>query len=417
VVEFDNDGEAVEDDARNGGAGSVSWSKKYYAVRLHDASTGEVLVPSQRQGISVVYEIWRGQQLVEFTPCDVPFDKNGVYFFTAPKFHRTGRFRLVFHVVPAQFYAAPQPGDEGAATAEKKGFNIKPLEFHVQVSPRFTYTGAVAALHKLRAVPYLKQRHREESEAVEVDLDLRFDCDELECLKMGLFTLLNALPKGAFKEGGLTTDEVEGLSEQQQREGLPAATTTSGWTPSLRECWVSHVASATRSQDLMEALLLLELCLDQKWLKPWYRPAQQKMQSAWHLLRLSTPAAVALRLFALDRAILYDKVATRAQRGSRLRNGIQLRGRSSASSRGGGDTKAARVIGRSSRTSLRAAGMTPSKPRGRQSRTSRAAEGRGDDGRSRNPPRRGRPPKKTSGGGSRDLSPGSWEEDDDEEEE
>lgn len=71
---------------------------------------------------------------------------------------------------------------------------------------------------------------------------------KLECLKMGLFTLLNALPKGAFKEGGLTTDEVEGLSEQQQREGLPAATTTSGWTPSLRECWVSHVASATRSQ-------------------------------------------------------------------------------------------------------------------------------------------------------------------------
>lgn len=86
-------------------------------------------MPSQRQGISVVYEIWRGQQLVEFTPCDVPFDKNGVYFFTAPKFHRTGTFRLVFHVVPAQFYAAPLPGD----VEKKKGFNIKPLEFHVQV--------------------------------------------------------------------------------------------------------------------------------------------------------------------------------------------------------------------------------------------------------------------------------------------
>lgn len=112
----------------------MSWSKKYHAVRLHDASTGEVLVPSQKQGISVVYEIWRGQQLVEFTTSDAPFDKNGVYFFYAPKFHRTGRFRLVFHVVPAQFYAAPQPGDEGAATAEKKkGFNIKPIEFHVQV--------------------------------------------------------------------------------------------------------------------------------------------------------------------------------------------------------------------------------------------------------------------------------------------
>lgn len=58
----------------------------------------------------------------------------------------------------------------------------------------------------------------------------------------------------------------------------------------------------------MEALLLLESCLDPKWLKPWYKPAQQKMQSTSHLLRLSTPAAVALRLFGLDRAILYDKV-------------------------------------------------------------------------------------------------------------
>lgn len=123
-----------QDDPSNGGA--ITWSKKYHAVRLHDASTGEVLVPSQRQGISVVYEIWRGQQLVEFTPCDVPFDKNGVYFFTAPKFHRTGTFRLVFHVVPAQFYAAPPPvqaGVDAAPVEKKKGFNIKPLEFHVQV--------------------------------------------------------------------------------------------------------------------------------------------------------------------------------------------------------------------------------------------------------------------------------------------
>lgn len=62
------------------------------------------------------------------------------------------------------------------------------------------------------------------------------------------------------------------------------------------------------TQELMEALLLLESCLDPKWLKPWYRPAQQKMQSTSYLLRLSTPAAVGLHLFALDRAILYDKV-------------------------------------------------------------------------------------------------------------
>lgn len=62
-------------------------------------------------------------------------------------------------------------------------------------------------------------------------------------------------------------------------------------------------------QELMEALLLMESCLDHKWLKPWYRPVQQKMASTSYLLRLSTPAAVALHLFALDQAILYDKVS------------------------------------------------------------------------------------------------------------
>lgn len=43
----------------------MTWSKKkYHAVRLHHKPTEEVLVPSQRQGISVVYEIWLGQQMV-----------------------------------------------------------------------------------------------------------------------------------------------------------------------------------------------------------------------------------------------------------------------------------------------------------------------------------------------------------------
>lgn len=37
----------------------------------------------------------------------------------------------------------------------------------------------MAALHKLRAVQYLKHRHREESDAVAVDLDLSFDCNEV----------------------------------------------------------------------------------------------------------------------------------------------------------------------------------------------------------------------------------------------
>lgn len=48
-----------------------------------------------------------------------------------------------------------------------------------QVSPRYTHTGAVAALQKLRAVRYVKHRNREEVDAMAVDLDLPFDSDEV----------------------------------------------------------------------------------------------------------------------------------------------------------------------------------------------------------------------------------------------
>lgn len=56
-----------------------------------------------------------------------------------------------------------------------------------QVSPRFTRTGAVAALHRLRAVTFMRHRHRQETEMLPVELDLPFDCDEVrQCIYGGL---------------------------------------------------------------------------------------------------------------------------------------------------------------------------------------------------------------------------------------
>lgn len=80
---------------------------------------------------------------MECTPCDAPFDKNGVYFFTVPKFHRTGTFRLIFHVMPSPVYYYVDPavavGDEAGKgippppPPQPKPFNVRPLEFIVQV--------------------------------------------------------------------------------------------------------------------------------------------------------------------------------------------------------------------------------------------------------------------------------------------
>ena len=113
----------------------------------------------------------------------------------------------------------------------------------------------------------------------------------------------------------------------------------------------------------------------------------------------------------------FPQVSTTVHRGSRLRNGIQLRERPGgpASSHSGVGVGA---NGRRSRPPLQA--ESP-KPRGRQSRTSRAAEGKDTEGATRSPARRGRKnvrETRTRGGGSgRQPSPGSWEEDDDDDEE
>lgn len=45
--------------------GAVTWrTGKYHALRLHEISTGQVLAATQKQGIVVTYEIWRGQVMV-----------------------------------------------------------------------------------------------------------------------------------------------------------------------------------------------------------------------------------------------------------------------------------------------------------------------------------------------------------------
>lgn len=108
--------------------------------------------------------------------------------------------------------------------------------------------------------------------------------------------------------------------------------------------------------------------------------------------------------------IIYLQVSTTVHRGSRLRNGIQLRDRSGTAS--GNHNGSVGVNGRRSRSTVQ---TDAPKPQGRQSRTSRAAEGAAE-GMTRSPPRRGRVGGRANprrAGGSRDLSPGSWEEDDD----
>lgn len=106
------------------------------------------------------------------------------------------------------------------------------------------------------------------------------------------------------------------------------------------------------------------------------------------------------------------QVSTTAHRGSRLRNGIQLRQRPAPQNAVGTGSN-----GRRPKLLMQASTFTPpsSKPRGRQSRNSRAAQA-GHDSIPRSPPQRGRPSRQAKSK-SRGLSSGSWEDEDGDEEE
>jgi pyruvate/2-oxoglutarate dehydrogenase complex dihydrolipoamide acyltransferase (E2) component len=161
------------------------------------------------------------------------------------------------------------------------------------------------------------------------------------------------------------------------------------WTPHLRDAWLDHITCADTALAMAEALLLLESCIDPKWLRPWYRGALACLPHPAHLLRLATPGAIAQRLFLLDRALMYDKTPSAAaaaaaaaaasahhhsSRAAAAAATVALT-RSSAGASGAGSGSGLRGRTSSGRTSsaVAVAAAAAAKPKGRQTRTSRAA--------------------------------------------
>ncbi|CAM9442195.1 unnamed protein product, partial [Chrysoparadoxa australica] len=352
IVEFeDDDYEAneVSDD------GAVQFNgRAFFAVAPMDSATGEVLQVPQSFGVEIVYEIFYERRSIVTEALAEPFDESGIYYFLALKFKRSGSFQIRFSV------KVPETKDKdkdkvaktrGAKEEEERDIlrKVESLVYDIQVSAKYARTGAAAALMKLNAIKATGKtrsaRRADIGATANID-DIDFQCDEVSALKSGLVILANALPRGALKE--------------DTQVGAEGETRSVGWTPAVKEMWLNQVTCAEKAQDLMEALLLLESCLDARWLRPWYKPVMGYLPDNQHLLRLSTPAAVALHLFQLDRAIIYEKV-------SRAPSQAQLLAL-------GGDDQ---PMQRRTRNSAKAAAAPP-KPVGRQTRTSKAASGARD---------------------------------------
>jgi len=213
---------------------------------------------------------------------------DGYFSFETVHPKLSGEYRYVFS---ATFGSAADAGG-GEPLREEKVYVMK------TTSARSFVGGALALHSHLRAFEILSQ---EKYAPTRIFLDLQRPVlaanpltTDVENLKRGLLAIVAALPRGSLNEGA------QGFSEE------------------FREAWESHVLSAGTAVELAEAIVILEKCLNLKWINQKKKP---QLSSAAHFLRMATPAAFALRLLALDACINYDKLDAASRR----------RGRSSAS--------------------------------------------------------------------------------------
>ncbi|CAM9578103.1 unnamed protein product [Phaeothamnion confervicola] len=114
--------------------------------------------------------------------------------------------------------------------------------------------------------------------------------DALLRAKAALLTVEAALPRGAL---------LQGPEHWREELGMAAA-------------WVAHVESAATATELMEACLLLEACVNPKWLHSNFARLYNLLPSRSHALQTATLASVCCRVWVLDRAMLYDKLPKEA---------------------------------------------------------------------------------------------------------
>ncbi len=110
-------------------------------------------------------------------------------------------------------------------------------------------------------------------------------------LKCALLTLEAALPVGCLYD----VPEASRANIKLQRAEMGK--------------WIRRVELAESATELMEMLLLLEYSIDSKWRLLPFRDTYLAAMPSWvHAVKYATPQSLALRLWALDRLLDYERV-------------------------------------------------------------------------------------------------------------
>lgn len=262
---------------------------RYYAIALVNKE-GTVLKmggTAKVQGLTVVYQIHREgiAAPLSYAPLSEAWSDH-MYYFATVSFKRSGRYTISFIT----------EGENAAA--------IKPLIYPVVVEARTVRCGIPHALDRLYAVQFLDATGR----AVligrrEMVATIEQTYSEVDAVRAALLMVYLALPSGALVQD-LATDN----ATLSRGNSFALITEPAGWNDVLDQAWRGAVYQATTPVQLMEYALLLEYYVSKQWLAYPQSRLLSALPNPHFALTCATFSSVALRVYCLDKALMYDKV-------------------------------------------------------------------------------------------------------------
>jgi len=206
-----------------------------------------------------------------------------MYYFSTVQFKRSGKYTLSFIV----------EGDNAGS--------IKPLIFPVTVTSSSVRCGIPHAIDRLEGVSYIDSASRHVVVGrKEIVNSIEAVYSEIDAVRAALLIVYLALPAGALSSDTNTTSTTT--------DAFSMITEPSGWNDVLDQAWRGAVYSATTPLQLIECVLLLEYYINKQWLAYPHNRLLSALPSPHFAVCGATYSSTALRVYCLDKALLYDKV-------------------------------------------------------------------------------------------------------------
>ena len=197
-------------------------------------------------------------------------------------FRRYGNFLISFHV-------------EGTDVD-----GVKPLYYPIRVDLSDIPYGISNAYRRLRANAFEDRNNRQVASSVYDNIVHQFigkytNVDDFEALKHVMFVVYYSLPNGCLADSSVS----------DTCNAFQCFTDAYGWNNVLDYVWRAEVATGTSSVRFMECCLLLELNIEEHFLRN--DQALSALPCACEAICRSSLSSVALRLFTLDQHLQYDQ--------------------------------------------------------------------------------------------------------------